>query len=166
MSEPMTPDVVRIVGATPYPDTGKGARLPVFAVDIADPAGATNATTAPVAVQAIPAGALWPDAHDRIAIDPAQKGYPQRNAAIRNPWEVRVHPKAAGEETMLTCGGIIGGCGDGSVALLNGRALRRGDALGEFRVAQVLANEVVLEWNGSCVVIPRGRHVTVSTAIR
>jgi hypothetical protein len=49
---------------------------------------------------------------------------------------------------------------------LNGHILRRGETLGGFSVARILANEVVLERNGSYVVLPRGRHVTVTTASR
>jgi hypothetical protein len=166
LPDPLTADVVRIVGPAPDPGAGHEAPRPVFAVDIADVPGGAASTTAAVAEPAIPADALWPDANDRVAVGPAKGGGPPGSAAIRNPWEVRVHPKIPGEETVLACGGIIGGAEAGFVALLNGRVLRRGDTVGGFSVAQVHADEVVLERNGSYVVIPRGRRVTVSTAVR
>ena len=59
--------------------------------------------------------------------------------------------------------GITGG-GGGPVAILNGRIVQQGDSVGEFTVAGVLANGVLLVRNASYFVIPRGRHTTIVAA--
>jgi hypothetical protein len=161
----VTGEVIRFVGPTGSGGGQKAVSRRVFTVEVSSPAAEATSASG-VTDQAVPAGAYWPDAHDRIAVSPLGPGAPQGAPAIRNPWEVRARPRGPGEETVIACGGIIGGGDGGPVALLNGRVLRRGDTLGQFSVARVLVNEVVLERNGSFVVIPRGRRVTVSVTAR
>ncbi len=109
----------------------------------------------------IPPDALWPDAHGKIAAVPPAREVSDKNLRLRNPWDVRPARKAAGKDFEFECGGIIAGGDGGSVAFLNGRIARRGDSVGEFSVAGVLANGVLLERSGSYFVIPMGRRVTV-----
>jgi hypothetical protein len=121
-----------------------------------------SGTAVAVSDQSIPANALWPDARHRILVSQEETANPTRDGEIRNPWAVRVHADHPAEETVVECGGIIGGGESGSVAFLNGRVLTQGDSLGEFSVTRILANEVVLEGHGFPIVIPRGTRVTVT----
>jgi hypothetical protein len=162
----LSSEVIRLVDVIPSNAIRSTVARRVFAFDITKPADCTRGVTLIAGEEPIPAESHWPDSHDRITVGPPERGNMQVGAGIRNPWEVRVHSRSPEEETVLTCGGIIG-AGDGnSVALLNGRLLRRGETLGEFNIAWVRANEVVLERNGTYLVIPRGRRVTVTTTVR
>jgi len=83
------------------------------------------------------------------------------SAGIRNPWEVRSGKKPVAKEILFECGGVVTGGEGGPVAIVNGRITRRGDLLGEFTVAGILPCGVMLERNGSFIVIPRGRPTEV-----
>jgi hypothetical protein len=83
---------------------------------------------------------------------------------VRNPWEVRIRPKSAGKDAVFLCGGIVSGGDGGPVAFLNGRVVRKGDAVGKFSVARVLASGVLLEVDGSYYVVPCGRRTTITGA--
>lgn len=114
------------------------------------------------AVGTVPAGARWPDIHGRISISPITAGNERNGEKALNPWEVRSGLEEPEEETLITCGGtLIVGPGS-SVAFLNGVSVREGDGFGKFRVAMILASEVVLQRDGCFVVIPRGSRVTVA----
>jgi hypothetical protein len=76
---------------------------------------------------------------------------------------VRVRPKPAGNDIVFACGGIVVGGEGGPVALLNGSVVKKGDALGKFRVAGVLSGSVLLGKGGILFVIPLGKSITVST---
>jgi hypothetical protein len=110
----------------------------------------------------VPADARWPDAEGRIAASLSKRDDRDKGAAIRNPWDVRIAPKATSRDSAFQCSGIIVGGEGGSVALLNGRVVRQGDSLGEFGVAGVLTNAVLLERIGLYFVIPVGRRTMVT----
>lgn len=112
---------------------------------------------------AIPDGARWPDSSGRIVAVLLEPGGSQRNAGIRNPWEIRVRSKPVGNDTVFICGGIVVGGEAGPIAILNGHVVRRGDALGKFRVVNVLADGVLLGRSGLFFVLPLGRSTTVAT---
>jgi hypothetical protein len=110
----------------------------------------------------IPAGALWPDSSGRIIAAARESGGATKSPGIRNPWELRVHPKSAGNDTVFFCGGIISGGGAVTIAILNGRIVRKGDALGRFSVARILSAGILLESSDSLFVLPMGRRTTVT----
>jgi hypothetical protein len=89
-------DAVRLVGARgPNPPAMAETRR-VVAVDLPDPRQAVEAgrpAAAPVA-DAIPEGARWPDAGGAIAAAATDPADAREKPATRNPWEVRVRPKA------------------------------------------------------------------------
>jgi hypothetical protein len=157
-------DDIRIIGPTSQ-ENAPGPAVPrsVFAVRIPDSSNESAGAEPEADAQAVPANARWPDSHGRILSSPANGFAPTRDAGIRNPWDVRMRPKGATEETVFACGGIIDGGESGPVAFLNGRICRRGDAVGDFSVARVLPDKVLLERNGIVFVIPRGRRTTVAT---
>jgi hypothetical protein len=106
-------------------------------------------------------GARWPDAQGRIFVDPSGQGIEAAPAGLRNPWEIRTLQRAVGKDIEFDCGGIIAGGEGGPVAILNGRIVRKGDSVGEFAVAGVLSNGVLLVRSASYFVIPRGQRTTV-----
>jgi hypothetical protein len=125
-----------------------------------------NLFSAPEAAKpSLPQGARWPDSHGVITVDVSDKGNQAEDSSVGNPWEVRIHPKSLEEATVFTCGGIIAGGEEGPVAILNERVVMKGDNIGEFSVAQVRPDEVLLERNGAYFVIPRGRRTTVEMAV-
>jgi hypothetical protein len=160
-----TEAAVTLVGTHPE---GAVAAVPlgrVYAVDI-DSHQAVYTDTGPQATapgSAVPEGALWPDASGRIVAIVSDPAGPSRASGIRNPWEVRVRPRPAGNDTVFACGGIVVGGEGGPVALLNGSVVKKGDALGKFRVAGVLSGSVLLGKGGILFVIPLGKSITVST---
>jgi hypothetical protein len=163
IAETPTEKVVTVVGAdrpAPHPHSEP---LRVFSVDIPVPSPGRDDQPPPpgAAAAAFPEGAHWPDATGRIVAAPpaptASKG-----AVLRNPWEVRIHSGPAGVDTLFVCGGIVAGGEGGSVAILNGHVVRRGDTLGRFGVARIAAVGVVLERDGSYFVIPLGRRTTIT----
>jgi hypothetical protein len=157
---------VTLIGADPIAAPLPAEERKVFTIEIPRPPEErinpppSAGTTAP----AIPAEAYWPDAQGRIIAAAKQQVNGSKGAWIRNPWELRIVPKALGRDTVFECGGIIIGGEGGSVAILNGRISRRGDLLGGFSLVAVLANGVMLERNGSYFVIPKGRRITVTTS--
>jgi hypothetical protein len=160
-----TEAAVTLVGARPASGESAGELKRVYAVDIdsrkaADDDGRPQAAST---ASAIPEGALWPDASGRIIATVSDPAGPPRASGIRNPWEVRVHPRPAGNDTVFACGGIVVGGEGGPIALLNGSIVKKGDTLGKFRVAAVLSGSVLLGKGGTTFVIPLGKSVTVST---
>jgi hypothetical protein len=75
---------------------------------------------------------------------------------------VRVQPKAVANDTEFFCGGTIAGGDNGPIAFLNGRVVRKGDLLGTFSVARIVAAGVLLERGGSSFMLPRGRRITIA----
>jgi hypothetical protein len=140
------------------------ARRAVLSFDLASPPASPAADSQRSASEeeSFPEDARWPDAKGEM-LATLRTDTAEESAGIRNPWEVRARPKATAEKTTFFCGGIISG-GAGAVAILNGRVVKKGDALGGFRVARVLASGVLLERGGLFYVLPRGRRVTVITA--
>jgi hypothetical protein len=161
-------DVVKLVGESPPKKSQQFSPRRVFAVEIPAPndVGIDVPASAEMAEAPIPVNARWPDAHDRISVDSLERGRSSKDSGTRNPWEARILSKNAGDDTTFSCGGIIAGGEGGPIGILNGRIIKRGDTLGEFSVAAVLANGLVLERSGAYFVIPRGRRTTVTTADR
>jgi hypothetical protein len=160
-----TEAAVTLVGTHPASGEPAGGLGRVYAVDI-DSHQATDNDTRPQAASpgsAVPEGALWPDASGRIIATVSDPSGPPRASGIRNPWEVRIRPRPAGNDTVFACGGIVVGGEDGPVALLNGSVVKKGDSLGKFRVALVLSGSVLLGRGGILFVIPLGKSITVST---
>jgi hypothetical protein len=156
-------DVVRYVGSIPSIRSVTSVPRQVFVEEVPDLGARKIIPYLSSADESVPVDASWPDSHDQIFFDPLDKGKAQGGSGIRNPWEVRVNAKRPREETVITCGGIIGVEEDGYIALVNGRVLRQGATLGEFSIVKILPSEVVLERNGFYAIVPRGRRVTVIT---
>lgn len=164
----LSDEVVKTIGSNREGALRQIAPRRVLAVDLPGLSGvrveepaAAKGSDAP-----IPTDAQWPDAHGRIAlVSPATPEAP-RDRGPRNPPEARVARGQAGGETVFACGGIITGGDAGPVAILDGRIVRPGDSLGEYRVAAIQADAVLLERAGACVVIPRGRSTTVTLSER
>jgi hypothetical protein len=159
-----TEAVVRIVGSGP-PATGSAAESRrVFAVDIYSGQRAFSDGRPPAekAACTVPEGARWPDSSGRIVAVLPEQDSPPASAGIRNPWEVHIHAKPAGNDTMFTCGGLVAGGEGGPIAILNGRVVRKGEALGGFRVAGILADCVLLGSNGIIFVLPMGKSTIVT----
>ena len=156
--------VVRLVATRSLagPSSPRAGR--VQSVPIPVPESPPPATDAPprMAETPFPPEARWPDSRGRIALPSAEAAPPA--GVMSNPWVVRIARKLLERQTVFECGGsIIGGEG-GPVAILNGRNVRPGDSLGEFRVVQIHAEGVLFERGGSFFVIPGGRRATVSVA--
>jgi hypothetical protein len=156
---------ISLVGAGPAVLAAPIELRRVVAVDVSSPRALDDVNPAPTesTEYRIPEGARWPDSSGRIVAVLPGPGGASKSAGIRNPWEVRIHLKPVGNDTVFACGGIVSGGPGGSVALLNGSVVRSGEALGEFRVAGVLSGDVVLTKGGLFFVIPIGKSVTVST---
>jgi hypothetical protein len=166
VEQPPSEDDVRLVGAEPSKETPQTAvSRQVLTWAITDSSKGALASAPEVADPPIPAEARWPNVHG--VIDAGERSVVNRDggAGVRNPWEVRIHPKIPDQVTVFTCSGIIAGGREGAVAIMNGRVVMRGAVLGDFSVARVQPNEVLLERNGDIFVIPRGRRVTVTMEV-
>jgi len=162
--DPPSEGVVKLVGADRVVAEQHAETHRVSSIEISIPRDG-DADTAPLDGSAVPgivAKAHWPDAHGRITVGPIENGSMPAIPEIRNPWEVRVRAKVDGKDIVFDCGGIVIGGEGGAVAILNGRIVRRGDSLGEFRIAGVIPSGVALERNGSYIMIPKGRPTTVA----
>jgi hypothetical protein len=137
----------------------------VFAFDIGDQAEGTAAGHASASDEGsvIPVGAFWPGAGGRITATVPEAGAGSGRQTIRNPWEVRIHPKVARPDSVFICGGIIDGGASEPVAFVNGRIERRGDILDGFVVDAVATSAVVLNRNGLKYVLPVGRRTAIAT---
>ncbi len=158
--------IVTCVGADGAAAAQKAGPRSVIAVDLPRPPGAGITPHPPVVPisPAFPPDSQWPDAKGRIAIGSPEGPKASGNAGIRNPWEVRSATRVAAREIPFECGGVVTGGDGGPVAIVNGRIARRGDSFGEFNVAGILPIGVMLERNGSYLVIPRGRPTTVAVS--
>ena len=114
--DPPSAEVVRLVGTVPGNTPRPTVARQVFGFDVTKRADPNTGKTLTTVDELIPAEAHWPDSHDRIVLGPLERGNSQSGVGIRNPWEVRVHVKYPGEETILACCGIIGTADGGSVA--------------------------------------------------
>ena len=160
----LTDDVVRLIGigALNVPADAEPHR--VFAVELCEASGEGREGKLPEVSSSdvIPTSANWPDASGRISVVFRESERASTSAGIRNPWEVRVQPKAAAHDTEFFCGGTIAGGDNGPIAFLNGRIVRKGDLLGTFSVSRVVAAGVLLECGGSYFMLPRGRRTTIT----
>jgi hypothetical protein len=156
LARPLDESVIRLVGSGPA--AGEAAArppAPVGALKLEEPGPRPPGPDGP----GFPPDARWPDAGGRITL-PLPAAAPQA-AGLRNPWEIRSAHPLSEHETVLECGGTLIGGEGGSVAIVNGRNVRRGDGLGEFRVAKIRSEGVLLERRGSYLVVPTGRRATV-----
>ena len=159
----MSDEVVRTVGSNPAGAPRQIAPRRILAVDLPGLSGVRihEPASAKGPDAPIPSDAHWPDAHGRIAlVSPATAGAP-RDRGPRNAPEAQVARGQAGGETVFQCCGIITGGDAGPVAILDGRIVRAGDSIGEYGVAEIRADAVLLERAGAYIVIPRGRSTTV-----
>ena len=150
-------DSIRLVGPTAPPPT-----TPVFprVFGVALPVAPVRSDARPAAA-AIPARARWPDATGRILEDaPAAAG--GGTEALRNPWIPRQRPPAPPRSAAFSFGGYIGGGEGGPVGIVNGRSVRRGDAIGDFVVERIIPSGVVLERATGLYVIPLGTRTTIT----
>jgi hypothetical protein len=159
-----TEAVVTLVGPGPAHIATSAAPLRVFSVDLAFPKDAAiDEPPAPApGILLAPEGARWPDASGRIAVDPPPRA-PSSEAKLRNPWEMRGRPGPAIGESQFQCGGIVAGGPGGPIGLLNGRIVKRGDSLGAFSVAGILAAGVLLQRGGTYFVVPLGKRTLIAT---
>src|ERR1700678_2996356 len=118
LPESVTDEVMRFVGTKPGRALQDAEPKPVFAVAIPSPADVESGAAVAASDQSVPANALWPDGQHRISGSQGETSNLTRDAEIRNPWAVRVHADHPAEETVVECGGIIGGGEGGSVAFL------------------------------------------------
>lgn len=118
-------------------------------------------TDLPAAPDAIPGRAHWPDASGRILEDGPAVGAGGAEA-VRNPWIPRLRPNAPQRSAAFVFGGFIAGGAGGPVAILNGRSVRRGAALGDFVVDQIGPAGVVLERADALYVVPPGIRTTIT----
>lgn len=158
--------IVTCVGADGAAAAQEAGPRSVIAVDLPRPldAGITPRPPVEPISSAFPVDSQWPDAKGRIAVGSPAGLKASGNAGIRNPWEVRSATRVAVREIPFECGGVVTGGDGGPVAIVNGRIARRGDSFGEFSVAGILPIGVMLERNGSFLVIPRGRPTTVAVS--
>jgi hypothetical protein len=159
-----TEAIVTLVGGGSTHIAKATTPLRVFGIDLSIPndAAVDEPPASKPGLLPAPEGARWPDASGRIAADPPPRA-PSGEAKLRNPWEMRGRPgPAAGESTFL-CGGIVAGGPGGPVGLLNGRVVKRGDSLGAFSVAGILALGVLLERGGTYFVVPLGKRTLIAT---
>ncbi len=94
---------------------------------------------------------------------PDASDHPGDGSSLRNPWEIRVHPRRELAESTFLDGGIIQG-GASPVALLNGRVAQKGASFDGFAVAAVTSSAVLVSRGGRSYVIPLGRTVIIETA--
>jgi hypothetical protein len=159
-----TEAVVSFVGIVSAPVDVQDRTHPVISFDLPGTSeGGVGGTPARPDFVTVPEGAHRPDSNNRISAGSPGAGIASESPVGRNPWEVRVRPKASDEDVMFLCGGIIGGGSRGPIAFLNGRVVKRGDGMDRFRVAGVLCDGVLLEKDGSFFVLPLGKRTTVST---
>jgi hypothetical protein len=160
-----TEAVVTLVGQGSPRIAASAAPLRVFGIDLAFPVEATmdEPAASRLDIRPAPEGAHWPDANGRIAVGEPPR-IPSGEAKLRNPWELRGRPRSAVGEIQFLCGGIVAGGPAGPVGLLNGRIVKRGDSLGAFSVAGILAGGVLLERGGTYFVVPLGKRTLISTA--
>jgi hypothetical protein len=143
------------------------APLRVFGTNLVIPeGGVAEAPAVPSSgMPQIPGGARWPDGSGRIAVEPRTSD-PAAEARLRNPWQIRTRPRPAISESPFLCGGIVAGGPGGPIGILNGRVVKRGDSVGTFGVAGILADGVLLERGGTYFVLPRGKRTVIATASR
>jgi hypothetical protein len=151
---------VRYIGPIPLPSPLEEPR-PVVSFGISAPQeGLRGKRQIPKAADySIPVGAHWPDSNGRISGLARSKS---NGPGMRNPWEVRAPVGRPRADTVFTFGGVVAGGDGGPVGILNGRVVRQGDSLGSYRVAGILATDLVLEAGGSYFVVPRGARTTIS----
>jgi len=159
-----TDDVVSLIGIGVLNVSVDAEPRRVFAVPLCEASSGGKDGKLPEVSSAdvIPTSANWPDAGGRISVVFHEPERASTSAGIRNPWEVRAQPKAASRDTEFFCGGTIAGGDNGPIAFLNGRIVRKGDLLGTFSVARIVAAGVLLECGGSYFMLPRGRRTTIT----
>jgi hypothetical protein len=113
----------------------------------------------------LPSGVIWPGPDGRISLSSEIERHNGATPGLRNPWEIRIHPRKELDESVFTNGGLISGGAD-PVAFLNGHIARKGKNVDGFEVALVTNSEVVVTKGGLSYVVPLGRRVTIETSQR
>ncbi len=159
-------DEVRIVGVHLPEELPEKSLCRVLSIEL--PSNHNESSKAPIELDAneasIPTDAQWPDEHDQIALDRVVHTDTNKDSFVRNPWEVRIIPKNARSNDVFFFGSIIEGGEAGPIAILNGQIVKRGDTVGEYSVSSILVNALMLDRNGSHIVIPLGKRITVAIA--
>ncbi len=165
ISLPATEAVVSLIGSEPVQRSASLEARRVFSISIPnrDDGRAVGQRPPEMPASPVPQDARWPDSSGRIVVARETTGDPPRSDGVRNPWEVRIHAKPATAETVFTCRGVVAGGTGGPIAFLNDHLAKTGDVLGEFRVAAILSNIVLLGRHGLVFVVPVGRITTIST---
>jgi len=165
VSQPLNEAVVRLIGANPATRGPVLEALRVYSIEMpnSDKFRDTEHPPKEPSASPIPEGARWPDSSGRIMAALQEPAGRASESAIRNPWEVRILAKLASTETVFACGGVVLGGSEGPIAIVNGHLVKRGDALGVFRVASILSNVVLLARGALVFVLPLGRSTTIST---
>jgi hypothetical protein len=158
-----TEDSVRLIGQGPVADVGAPLPFPVFSVNIgvSDSYAVPRESSSISEGRSVPNEVLWPDANGRIA-QPVPGSEASGQKEVRNPWEVRIHPKSVVKDVIFTCGGIISGGEGGGVAFLNGRIVKAGSTLEGFTVTKVDPGAIVVRRNRISYALPLGRRVIVA----
>ena len=161
---PIDGDIV-LVGRIPSTVIPVAAPHPVISFGIGDSPKPEQSLPAP-SQAGVPKGALWPDSAGHFPAPSHPRGKDAADVEEANPWVPRGGPRVAPVEAVFGCGGVIMGGEAGPVALVNGRAVKMGDAVGSFRVACVVREGSVLERAGALFVIPLGRVATLTLRSR
>jgi len=160
-SEPAE-ESIRLVGRPAAESSGPRPTAPrVFGVALPAPPARSDPSPAPAA---IPARARWPDATGRIVEDSPPTS-PAGAEAVRNPWIPRPRPTGPQRSAAFAFGGFIAGGAGGPVGIVNGRSVRRGDAIGDFVIERIVPTAVVLERAGALYVVPPGSRTTIMLRI-
>jgi hypothetical protein len=160
---PQGDSVVTLVGAPSAAQPPVPRRVEVVALELSGAAGG-SVQPAPERKEAVlPPEAIWPGPDGRISMPPDASDHPGDGSSLRNPWEIRVHPRRELAESTFLDGGIIQG-GASPVALLNGRVAQKGASFDGFVVAAVTSSAVLVSRGGRSYVIPLGRTVIIETA--
>ena len=110
----------------------------------------------PAPAAGAPPGTLWPDPSGRVSV-PRPEAQADSEGDSPNPFLPRGRHRPAPSEAVFACGGVIVGGDAGPLAFMNRRTVRAGDVLGSFRVRSVVREGVVLEVQGSLVMVPVAR---------
>ena len=96
--EAVTEADVRLVGGAPAPALPAADPHHVVCVDVCARQAGLPEVTVPAGTteSRLPEGVRWPDSSGRIVAVLSEQGTSLSGSVLRNPWEVRIHPKQAG----------------------------------------------------------------------
>jgi hypothetical protein len=160
---PLGDSVVTLVSAPSVAQSTVPRRVEVVELDLSGAAAGSIQPAQEKKEAVLPPEAIWPGPDGRISMPPDSSDHSGGGSNLRNPWEIRVHPRRELVESTFLDGGIIQG-GASPVALLNGRVAQKGASFDGFEVAAVTSSAVLVRRSGRSYVIPLGRRVTIETA--